>query len=120
MRRQFAAASAALVLSACAPGNEEPLWKTETSARTAASGHVKTISLTYDDSVFPAGEGRKQFMTSCTVCHSLRYVTMQPDFPKATWVKTVDKMRKTYGAHITDEEADQIVEYLVSIKGAGK
>jgi mono/diheme cytochrome c family protein len=111
---------AAMALSGCATSNEEPLWKTDSGSHKETSGHIKTISLTYDDSVFPAGEGRKQFITSCTVCHSLRYITMQPDFPKTTWVKTVDKMRKTYGAHITDEEANQIVEYLVSIKGNGK
>ena len=111
---------AAMALSGCAAENEAPLWKTESGSRKTDSGHVKAISLTYDDSVFPAGEGRKQFLTSCTVCHSLRYITMQPNFPKGTWVKTVDKMRKTYGAHITDEEANQIVEYLVSIKGSEK
>src|SRR5581483_2056915 len=84
------------LLAGCGSSNDEPLWKNESSAagKSTDSAHVKTISLTYDDSVFPAGEGRKQFLTSCTVCHSLRYITMQPDFPKATWAKTVDKMRK--------------------------
>jgi len=44
-------------------------------------------------------------------------VTMQPDFPKKTWAKEVDKMIKTYGAHIDKKEAEAITEYLYSIKG---
>lgn len=66
---------------------------------------------------FPPGEGREIFISRCTVCHSLRYVSMQPNFPEATWVKEVDKMRKTWGAHINDDESKAIVSYLVSIKG---
>lgn len=77
---------------------------------------VRKIDLPFHDPIFPAGRGRKQFMVSCTICHSLRYVTMQPDFPRKTWEKTVDKMIKTYGAHITQNEAQEIVDYLVSIK----
>jgi hypothetical protein len=30
----------------------------------------------------------------------------------------VDKMRKTYGAPLTDPQAAEAVEYLVSIRGA--
>ena len=44
---------------------------------------------------------------------------MQPSFPEKTWAKEVDKMIKTYGAHIDKKEAKEIIEYLNSIKGKG-
>lgn len=82
----------------------------------AVTSVVKNIDLPFDDPIFPAGKGRTQFMVSCTICHSLRYVTMQPDFSRKSWEKTVDKMIKTYGAHINASEAREIVDYLVAIK----
>jgi hypothetical protein len=51
------------------------------------------------------------------VCHSTRYITMQPAFPRAVWVAEVDKMRKTFGAPVTEEQAKTIVDYLVAIRG---
>ena len=78
---------------------------------------VHSIELPKLEADFPPGEGRDLFISRCTVCHSLRYVSMQPDFPEATWVKEVDKMRKTWGAHISEDEAKTIVSYLVTIKG---
>lgn len=77
----------------------------------------KSIELPHYQPVFPPGEHRDLFVSRCGVCHSLRYVTMQPDFPKKTWAREVDKMIKTYGAHIDKKEAEAIVEYLSSIKG---
>lgn len=77
---------------------------------------VKSIELPHDEADFPPGEGRELFISRCNVCHSLRYITMQPDFPEATWAKEVDKMIKTFGAHITEPEAKQIIEYLTTIK----
>ena len=56
-------------------------------------------------------------MTRCGMCHSLRYITMQPNFSKKAWSKEVDKMIKTYGAHINKKEAEEITEYLFSVKG---
>jgi mono/diheme cytochrome c family protein len=77
----------------------------------------KSIDLPHYVPDFPPGPGQELFMNRCGVCHSLRYVTMQPDFPRKTWSKEVDKMIHTYGAHITKEEAEQITEYLWTIKG---
>lgn len=83
----------------------------------AVASGFKQIVLPHDEPDFPYGEGRELFMARCTVCHSLRYVSMQPDFPAKTWGKEVDKMIKTYGAHITEAEAKQISHYLGTIKG---
>lgn len=79
----------------------------------------KSISLPHYPADFPPGPGRELFISRCGVCHSLRYVTMQPSFPEKTWAKEVDKMIKTYGAHIDKKEAKEIIEYLNSIKGKG-
>lgn len=65
----------------------------------------------------PEGPGKGAFMLACTFCHTPRYVTMQPPFSRKTWAAEVDKMRKTFGASITDEQAAQSVDYLVSIRG---
>lgn len=77
----------------------------------------KTIELPHLPPDFPPGNGRELFISRCGVCHSLRYITMQPNFPEKTWAKEVDKMIKTYGAHIDKKEAKEIIEYLNSIKG---
>jgi len=77
----------------------------------------KAIDLPHYPPDFPPGAGRELFMTRCGMCHSLRYVTMQPNFTKKAWAKEVDKMIKTYGAHIDKQEAQEITEYLFSVKG---
>jgi len=42
---------------------------------------------------------------------------MQPHFSRTMWEKEVKKMVDVYGAPITAEEQQQIVEYLVAVKG---
>ncbi len=42
----------------------------------------KAIELPHYQPDFPSGEGKDLFISRCGVCHSLRYITMQPDFPK--------------------------------------
>jgi hypothetical protein len=62
-------------------------------------------------------DGLNELKVSCTICHSLRYIEMQPDFPSSTWETLVNKMRKTFGAPIPDSTADKILHYLVQVKG---
>jgi mono/diheme cytochrome c family protein len=78
---------------------------------------VHTIVMPHDEPEFPPGPGRDEFVTACVVCHSPRYITMQPRFPRAAWLSEVKKMQDTYGAHISDEQALQISDYLFSING---
>lgn len=61
--------------------------------------------------------GEEEFRTNCLTCHSLRYIHMQPAFPRKTWEKTVDKMIKNFGAPIPDSTAKIIVDYLMAVKG---
>ena len=82
-----------------------------------AENPVHTIVLPHDEPVFPPGAGREEFVTACVVCHSPRYITMQPQFPRATWLSEVKKMQDNYGAHITDEQAVKIADYLFSVNG---
>ncbi len=85
----------------------------------SAQSDINQITLPHDDPEFPPGPGRELFLARCTVCHSLRYITMQPNFSKKVWAKEVAKMINTYKAHITGEEAKEITNYLATVKGDG-
>jgi hypothetical protein len=82
------------------------------------SSTVRSISLPHDEAFAPAGPGRDAFVTACVVCHSPRYITSQPPFPRAVWKATVQKMIDAYGAHITAAQAAEIVDYLAATNGA--
>lgn len=69
------------------------------------------------ESLFDQASGEEVFNANCVTCHSLRYIEMQPAFPRKTWEKIVDKMKKNFGAPIPDSSVKVIVDYLVSIKG---
>lgn len=83
----------------------------------SADSPIHAIVLPHDEPIFPPGPGREEFVTACVVCHSPRYITMQPQFPRATWLSEVKKMKDTYGAHISDEQAVKIADYLFLING---
>jgi len=65
----------------------------------------------------PHADGYELFETHCISCHSLRYIQMQPDFPRKKWENIVDKMVKNFGAPIPDSTAKVIVDYLTEVKG---
>jgi len=78
---------------------------------------IHAIVMPHDEPAFPPGPGRDEFVTACVVCHSPRYITMQPRFSRTTWLSEVHKMKDVYGAHISDEQAVKITDYLFSING---
>ncbi len=78
---------------------------------------VQEITLPQYPLEMPAGPNLAAFQQHCLLCHSARYVTMQPRFSRAVWEKEVKKMVDAYGAPITPADQQQIVEYLVAIKG---
>jgi len=94
-----------------------PSARMESMFDSKADSSVHSIVMPHDEPVFPPGPGRDEFVTACVVCHSPRYITMQPRFSKTTWLGEVNKMKDTYGAHISDEQARRITDYLVSING---
>jgi cytochrome c5 len=58
------------------------------------------------------GPGRAETESFCAMCHSTRYITMQPPLPAATWEAEVNKMIKTFGAPIPEASAKKIISYL--------
>jgi cytochrome c5 len=103
---------AALALAAIAqqPSNSKPTK--------SSGGPVYEIVLPQYPPDLPAGPNKQVFERNCLLCHSARYVTMQPSFSKAAWEKSVKKMVDVYGAPIAAAEQQQVVEYLVAIRGA--
>ena len=66
----------------------------------------------------PAGANHDVYFANCTSCHTSRYVTNQPNFPRKVWEAEVTKMVKAYGAPIDDEKQKLIVDYLMTVRGA--
>jgi cytochrome c5 len=88
-----------------------------TKASKAAKNPVQEITLPQYPIEMPPGPNLAIYQQHCLLCHSSRYVTMQPGFSRAVWEKEVKKMVDVYGAPITPEEQKQVVEYLVAIEG---
>ena len=84
---------------------------------TAPATGVRSITLPTVPVDLPPGPGRDTVATACAFSHSNRYVTGQPRFPREKWAATVDKMRKVYGAPMSDQQAAEAVDYLVSVRG---
>ena len=81
---------------------------------------IHTIQLPNITTEMKQGEGRIQAETYCLICHSLDYITTQPEFSRAQWTATVNKMVKVFGAPINGEDAQTIIEYLTVQYGTGK
>ncbi len=58
------------------------------------------------------GEGRAEVQIYCNICHSPRYITMQPPLPPAAWEAEVNKMNKALGADIPEDSRQKIIRYL--------
>jgi hypothetical protein len=58
------------------------------------------------------GDGLQDVQVYCNTCHSPRYITMQPPLPAAAWEAEVNKMNKTFGAGIPDDNTKKIILYL--------
>jgi sulfite dehydrogenase (cytochrome) subunit B len=59
------------------------------------------------------GPGHEVVTTACAVCHSLDYIPMNaPVMTHARWETTVRKMIDKFGAPISNEDGQVIVNYL--------
>lgn len=58
------------------------------------------------------GEGKQETEAYCSLCHSARYISMQPPMPAASWEAEGNKMNKTFGANIPEAVAAKILKYL--------
>jgi cytochrome c5 len=115
MNAMISKKNARLVAMAAALLGTVAMWQREAPAEQA--GGVHTITLPAMQPELPPGPNRDMVAGTCAICHSTRYITMQPAFTRAVWTAEVDKMRKTFGAPLTDAQAAQAVDYLVAIRG---
>jgi mono/diheme cytochrome c family protein len=58
------------------------------------------------------GDGLQDVQIYCNTCHGTRYITMQPPLPASTWEAEVNKMNKTFGAAIPEDNTRKIILYL--------
>lgn len=82
------------------------------SAPTSSDGNYSISPFPSVASKLAEGEGRAETESFCAVCHSTRYITMQPPLPAATWEAEVNKMIKTFGGPIPEASAKKITSYL--------
>ena len=84
----------------------------------AINGSVHELTL-YPDAPpdFPEHEGKAEFTSYCAICHSLKYISNQPNFPAKTWEAEVNKMITKYKAPIDSVTGRKIIDYLVAVKG---
>jgi mono/diheme cytochrome c family protein len=80
----------------------------------------KTIVLPPEKVDLKPGAGMDKAATSCVICHSTDYISMQPKGTKAKWTATVNKMITVYGAPITENDAQVIADYLAAGYGIGQ
>jgi len=99
------------------PGHGSADGKMQSMPDSKPDDPVHTIVMPHYEPSFPPGTGREEFVTACVVCHSPRYITMQPRFSRATWLSEVKKMKDVYGAHISDEQVAKITDYLFFLNG---
>jgi sulfite dehydrogenase len=75
------------------------------------------IELPAETSVFKPGQGAELANGQCLVCHSVEYVTMQPISPRPFWAASVKKMREKYGAAISENQVEPLLDYLTKHYG---
>lgn len=115
MRQIVCALAALFVICASSAGQSSGA-----TARQSATGAnpVEHITLPdYAGKVLP-GPNVDVYRNNCLICHSARYVTTQPEFPRSVWTKEVKKMVDSYGAKVSDADQAKIVDYLVAVRGA--
>jgi cytochrome c5 len=88
------------------------------AAAKPGAGQVERITLPQVPAETPPGPNVEVYEKDCLICHSARYVTMQPRFSKTVWQNEVKKMVDAYGATISAADQALIVEYLVAVKGS--
>jgi hypothetical protein len=109
---------AVMTVAGSAAGQSQPQTAGSTK-RTAKDGpnQVQTIVLPQYPGEVAQGPQVQVYERHCLICHTSRYVAMQPRFSKTVWQNEVKKMVDAYGAPISEADQALIVEYLVALKG---
>ncbi len=81
-----------------------------------AAGQGSDGELTLVPSQNPAklvdAPGKDKLEANCLVCHQAQPILTHTGFTPETWDAEVQKMRNTYGAEVSDEDAAWIIAYL--------
>jgi len=108
-----------VALTSVATAGPSVIGQTSQPQSTPSAGDVKKITLpAVPFPNLPDGPGKDVYMVQCGICHTQRYVTMQPRFSRKVWTDEVNKMINTYKAQVPLDQVAPIVDYLVSIRGA--
>ncbi|MBD5657179.1 MAG: cytochrome c [Candidatus Eremiobacteraeota bacterium] len=89
-----------------------PLSAMGATGDTTKAKPVVSIVMPPDSYDYKKAPGQQVAQTYCLTCHSSAYVSMQPPMDAAQWAKEVTKMRKAYGAQMSDEDASKVADYL--------
>ena len=74
---------------------------------------MKTYALPEGVSAFRPGPGRDVAESNCVACHSSDYISTQPPgLGTKFWETEVTRMKKLYGAQISEKDAAIIIDYL--------
>lgn len=97
------------------------IYDEETAHKKPIESYISTSQATdYQDVIvhLPAAKNVQLIERNCQICHSLRYIEMQPKMPRKTWEKLVIKMQKVYGMPVSDSTIiNQMIDYLSLTKG---
>ena len=110
-------ATGMMLVYSCQQHEERRPNQVKTMGTISVTGSVHEMTLNPYAAEFPEHPGKTEFVSYCGICHSLKYISMQPDFPRKTWDAEVHKMVEKYGAPIDSTISRKIVDYLVTIKG---
>jgi len=118
VRKIVCALTATAAVTGClAAQSQAPSTSTaKPTAKDAASQVQRIVLPQYPGEIVP-GPNVQVYEKDCLLCHTARYVSMQPRFSKAVWQGEVKKMVDVYGAPIPEADQAQIVEYLLAVKG---
>jgi cytochrome c5 len=110
------AIGAAMTVSVAVHSQQPSAGASKPNAK-AGSSQVQSIALPRYATVIQEGPNVEIYNKDCLLCHTARYVSMQPRFPKSVWQSEVKKMIDAYGAAIPEADQPLIVEYLVAVRG---
>ena len=97
--------------------SQQPSAKASKPVAKAAASQVHSIVLPQYPPEIAEGPNEETYLKDCLICHSARYISMQPRFSKTVWQNEVKKMVDAYGAPVPEADQALIVEYLVAVKG---
>ena len=75
------------------------------------------IELPPESPQFKTAPGVELALQNCLVCHSSEYITTQPPLSRTAWKASVEKMKGKFGAQVSAEQVDALVEYLAGAYG---